>query len=58
MRHKRDDNDIKIGQIQDRDETVLLLATQEKNIDAKITRLEKNTDDSERRSISDTSTRQ
>ena len=59
MRQKRYDKDIKTRKKQDRDETVLLLATLEKqNIDTKITRLEKNIDDSEKRRISDTSTRQ
>ena len=46
-------------QQQDRDDTVLLLATQEQqNIHLKITSLEHNVYDSDQQSISDTSTRQ
>ena len=58
-RQKWGDNNIKTRQRQDRDDTVLLFATQQQqNTDTRITILEHNFDDSERRSRSDTSTRQ
>ena len=57
-KQKLDYKNIKTIQRQDRDDTVLLIATREQqNIDTKITRLEQNINNSEQRSSSNILTR-